>query len=193
MADYLDPILIEFPESLETERLLIRAPLWGDGVSMNEAIIESVEDLKPWMPFAQSIPTLDESERFTREARLNFLKRKQLHMQIFNKDTGSFIGCSGMHHLNWELRNFEIGYWIRSSCAGKGYITEAVNGITDFAIRELEANRIEIRCSARNTKSSAVAERTGYTLEGIIRREQLGLDGEIHDSKLFAKVRGVEF
>lgn len=193
MANPMDPILIEFPESFETERLHIRAPLWGDGVSMNMAIGESLEELKPWMPFAQTFPTLDESEKFTREARLDFLKRNQLHMRIFNKATGSFIGCSGLHRINWELRNFEIGYWIRSSCAGNGYMTEAVNGITDFAIRELEANRIEIRCSARNIKSAAVAERAGYTLEGILRRERLGLDGEMHDSKLFAKVKGVEF
>jgi ribosomal-protein-serine acetyltransferase len=193
MAAGFDPILLDFPESFETERLLIRAPLWGEGAVMNEAIVESQEQLKPWMPFAQTLPTVEESEKFTREARLAFLNRTELHMRIFDKLTGEFIGCSGMHQLDWDLRNFEIGYWIRSSCAGKGYMTEAVNGITDFAIRELAANRIEIRCSARNLKSAAVAERAGYTLDGILRGNRRGLDGEIHDSKVYAKVRGAEF
>ncbi|OMD56516.1 GNAT family N-acetyltransferase [Paenibacillus odorifer] len=193
MADSKDPILLDFPESFETERLLIRAPLWGDGVSMNEAIRESIDDLRPWMAFAQVIPTLEESEKVTREGRLEFLKRDKLHMRIFRRDTEGFIGCISLHHLNWELRNFEIGYWIRSACAGKGYMTEAVNGITNFAIRELGANRLEIFCSARNTKSAAVAERAGFTLEGILRSASLGYDGERHDSKVFAKVRGIEF
>lgn len=193
MANLIDPVMIDFPESFETERLLIRAPLWGDGVSMNEAILESLEELKPWMPFARSTPSLEESERFTRESRLSFLKRTQLYLRIFNKSTGAFIGNSGLHRINWELRNFEIGYWMRSSCVGNGYITEAVNGITDFAIRELEANRLEIRCSARNTKSAAVAERAGFTLEGILRRESREGDGELHDTKIYAKVRGMEF
>lgn len=193
MANPIDPIMLEFPESLETERLLIRAPLWGDGVSMNEAIAESLSGLKPWMPFAQALPTLEESEKFTRESRIGFLKRTNLHLRIFNRNTGSFIGCSGLHRINWELRNFEIGYWIRSTCAGNGYITEAVNGITDFAVRELEANRLEIRCSARNTKSAAVAERAGFTLDGILRRDSRGEDGELHDTKVYAKVRGMEF
>ncbi|MEK5395266.1 hypothetical protein [Paenibacillus sp. FSL K6-2859] len=40
MNNPVDPILIEFSESFETERLLIRAPLWGDGASMNVAIAE---------------------------------------------------------------------------------------------------------------------------------------------------------
>lgn len=193
MTNSLDPILIDFPESFETKRLLIRAPLWGDGVSMNEAVRESINELRPWMAFAHTIPTLEESEKVTREGRLEFLKRFKLHMRIFRKETEQFVGCISLHHINWELRNFEIGYWIRSSCIGKGYMTEAVKGITDFAIKELEANRLEIRCSTRNTKSAAVAERAGFTLEGILRRDCLGQGGEIHDSKLFAKVRGVEF
>lgn len=74
MADSKDQILLDFPESFETERLLIRAPLWGDGVSMNEAIRESIDELRPWMAFAQVIPTLEESEKVTREGRLEFLK-----------------------------------------------------------------------------------------------------------------------
>ncbi|WP_341143931.1 MULTISPECIES: GNAT family protein [Paenibacillus] len=62
-----------------------------------------------------------------------------------------------------------------------------------FAIRELGANRLEIFCSARNTKSAAVAERAAFTLEGILRSASLGYDGERHDNKVFAKVRGIEF
>lgn len=193
MANPIDPIMISFPESFETERLYIRAPLWGDGAVMNEAIGESLAELKPWMPFAQDMPSVEESEKFTREARLDYLKRSVLHMRIYDKVTGSFIGCSGLHNIDWDIRNFEIGYWIRSTCAGKGYMTEAVNGITEFAIHTLNANRIEIRCSARNAKSAAVAERAGYTLDGILRCNRRGQDGELHDSKVYAKVRGAEF
>ena len=188
-----DPILYSFPESFETERLIIRAARWGEGASLNEAIAESLEELRPWMPFARIMPTLEESEVFTRQARLDFLKRTNLHMRIFEKNTEKFIGCSGLHQIDWETRNFEIGYWIRSSCSGYGYMTEAVNGLTDFAIHTLAANRIEIRCSARNINSAAVAERAGYTLDGILRSNRRGEDGELHDTKVYAKVRGAEF
>ncbi|WP_019912905.1 GNAT family N-acetyltransferase [Paenibacillus sp. HW567] len=192
-SESIIPLMLDFPESFETERLLVRAPLWGDGAAVNEAIGESLEELKPWMPFAQSMPSLTDSEQFVRESRLNFLKRTQLNMLIFHKTDGKFIGCSGLHHVDWDARCFETGYWIRTSCAGKGYITEAVNGVVEFAIRELEANRIEIRCSGRNAKSAAVAERAGFTLDGILRLSTRGMDGELHDSKVYAKVRGIEF
>lgn len=188
-----DPILLSFPESFETERLLIRAPLWGDGQMMNEAITESIYELQPWVRFAKALPTLEESELAARKACANFLQRSDLPFRIFNKHTGEFIGCSGLHRIDWDARVFEIGYWIRSSCAGNGYMTETVRGLTDFTIRELDANRIEIRCSSRNAKSSAVAARAGYTLEGILRGNARGTDGELFDSMVYAKVRGAEF
>ncbi|WP_058303279.1 GNAT family N-acetyltransferase [Gorillibacterium timonense] len=186
-------ILLEFPESFESERLLIRAPLYGDGKAVNEAIHESVEELKPWMPWALSLPSVDNTETNLREARLRFLERKDLRLQLIRKDTGQFIGGSGLHRINWEARKFEIGYWVRTSCAKQGYISEAVNAITEFAIRELEANRIEIRCDSLNAASAGVARRCGFTLDGILRKETLDTSGELRDTMVFAKVRGTEF
>jgi RimJ/RimL family protein N-acetyltransferase len=72
-------------------------------------------------------------------------------------------------------------------------MTEAVHAITSYAIHELEANRIEIRCDRNNVRSAAVAERAGFTLEGILRNETTGLDGQLRDTMVFAKIRGVEF
>ncbi|WP_379155124.1 GNAT family N-acetyltransferase [Paenibacillus sp. sgz5001063] len=187
------PILLDFPEFFETERLRVSAPQWGDGTAVNEAIRESLEELKPWMPFAQTQPSLADSETFVRDSRLKFLNRSQLNMLIFDKTGGGFLGCTGLHHIDWDARCFEIGYWIRTSSAGHGYITEAVNGVTAFAIRELEANRIEIRCSRLNTRSAAVAERAGYSLDGILRLSTRATNGELHDSMVYAKVRGTEF
>ncbi|CAM4505003.1 GNAT family N-acetyltransferase [Paenibacillus typhae] len=193
MSEPVIPILLDIPESIETERLLIRAAQWGDGAEMNAAIMESLNELQPWMIFAQKPQPPEESEIFVREARINYLKRTNMHMGIYNKTDGTFVGCSGLHHIDWGIRSFELGYWIRTSCSGKGYMTEAVNAITNFAIQELEANRIEIRCSGRNAKSAAVAERAGYKLDGVLRLSMRGFDGELHDSKVYAKVRGSEF
>lgn len=193
MSKSLIPILLDIPESFETERLLIRAAQPGDGAEMNAAIGESLNELQPWLPFAQSMPAVEETERYVRESRVDYLKRSMLNFQMYSKAGGSFIGNIGLHHINWETRCFETGYWIRSSQAGKGYMSEAVHGITVFAINELGANRIEIRCSARNKRSAAVAERAGFTLEGILRASTRESDGELHDSKVYAKVRGMEF
>lgn len=188
-----NPILLSFPESFETDRLLIRAPLWGDGEAVNEAVKESIEELRHWMPWAQQIPSLEESELNIRQARLKFLDRTDLRLMLMNKVTGELVGCSGLHRIDWEAGRFEIGYWVRTSCAGQGYITEAVNGITEFAIRQLNANRIEIRCDSLNSRSSKVAERAGFTLEAVLRSEARDVKGALRDTMIYAKVRGEEF
>lgn len=188
----IPPIMLDFPERFDTERLTIRAPQWGDGVYVNQAIIESVAELRPWLPFAKTIPTLEESEVNTRKHRLNFLSRTDMILYITDKHTGHFIGSSGLHQIDWDARTFEIGYWLRTACTGKGYMTEAVEGITQFAIRHLQANRLEIRCDARNTNSAQVAKRTGFTLEGILRNNKM-YEGEWVNTMIFAKVRGIEF
>jgi len=188
-----DPIMLPVPESFESERLLIRAPLWGDGAAVNEAVRESIEELRPWMPWAQNIPAIEETEKNMRRSRIEFLERADLRLHLIHKETGQLIGCSGLHRIDWKSRKFEIGYWVRTSCSKQGYITEAVDAITNFAIQELEANRIEIRCDSRNIRSARVAERLGFALDGILRKDTCETDGSLSDTMVFSKVRGVEF
>lgn len=194
MSDHPEgQVLLDFPEQFESERLIIRAPLWGDGASNNEAIKESIEELRPWMPWASKIPSVEESEINIRMSRLEFLERKDLRLLLTLKDGGTIIGSSGLHRIGWKARKFEIGYWIRTSYAKQGFMTEAVNAIADFAITQLKANRIEIRCDERNKRSAHVAQRCGFTLEGILRSEVCGVDGQLTNTMVFSKIRGIEF
>lgn len=186
-------IMLSIPESFESERLLIRPPHWGDGLAVNEAVKESIEQLRPWMPWANKVPTVEESEASIRRSRLEFLERTDLRLLIFLKETGELIGSSGLHRIDWQSRKFEIGYWVRTSCSKQGYITEAVNAITKYAIQELQANRIEIRCDSRNVQSARIAERSGFTLEGTLRNDKYDVTGTLRHTMIFAKVRGVEY
>ena len=100
------------------------------------------------------------------------------------------VGSSGLHRINWAVPKVEIGYWVRTPYAGQGYITEAVAALTDFAFTTLAAHRVEIRCDARNERSAAVARRSGFTLEGILRCEdRCPLTNELRDTMVFAKVK----
>ncbi|ARU60108.1 GNAT family N-acetyltransferase [Tumebacillus avium] len=184
---------IYVPEKFETNRLLIRAPKDADAQPLFDAICESYEHLKPWMPWAQQKPILAETQANIRKARQQFFDREDLRLHLFDKATGELVGCSGLHRLDWKLRKFEIGYWIRASRAGQGLMTEAVAGITEFAVKKLDANRIEIRTHPENVRSIKIAERLGFTLEGVLRKDRFDMQGVLRDTMVFAKVRGVEF
>ncbi|PEA54172.1 GNAT family N-acetyltransferase [Bacillus pseudomycoides] len=186
----MNPLLLNFPSEFYTERLLIRMPRPGDGKEVYNAINESIEELKPWMPFAQKEQTEQEVEVNIRDSHVKFLAREDLRLLVFLKDTGEFVASSGLHRINWDIPKFEIGYWIHSRFSGKGYMTEAVTGIVDFAFHKLQANRIEIRCDSRNVKSRAIPERLGFKLEGILENNSVSIDGtELRDTCIYATKR----
>jgi hypothetical protein len=89
------PILMDFPESFETERPLIRSPLPGDGPELHAAVRESIEELAPWMPWPKEHRTVDDSEASARRARVAFLQRSELRMHLYLKGTDTLVGSSG--------------------------------------------------------------------------------------------------
>ncbi len=183
-----NPILLDFPDHFETERLIIRAPRPGDGPTVNEAILESLDNLRPWMPWAQREPSVQDTEAHLRRAAAKFQARKDLGLLLYRKSDGLFVGGSGLHRIDWSVPRFSIGYWVRSSLEGQGYITEAVKGITAFAFEVLGAARVEIHCDARNTRSIAVAERAAYTLEAHLHDYTRDVTGELSDELIYARL-----
>jgi RimJ/RimL family protein N-acetyltransferase len=183
------PILLDFPDSFETERLIIRAPRAGDGKAINEAVRESLEHLKPWMPWAQTIPEVEETEERVRNGVVRWIMREDLWMLLYRKSDGLYVGASGLHRMDWSVPAFETGYWIRKSLEGKGYIGEAVAGITDFAFKVIGAERMEIRCDTLNIRSANVARRAKYTLEGTLRHDSWATNGTLRDTHIFGMTR----
>jgi RimJ/RimL family protein N-acetyltransferase len=189
----MDPVLLDFPDSFDTARLTIRAPRRGDGAQVADAVCESIAALRPWMPWAKELPTHEESEARIRRAIAAWQTREDLPLHIYLKNSDTFVGGSGLHRFDWDVRRFEIGYWVRTRFAGKGYITEAVDGITQFAFQHLKAKRVEIRCDAENARSAAVAKRCGFLLEGTLRNDDLAVDGSLRDTLIFSKISPTEF
>jgi len=186
----MEKILREFPHSFETERLTIRAPRPGDGAEMHTAIVESVDRLRPWFPWALPDYTVAEVEANVRQAQVKFLAREDLRLHLYLKGTHTLVGSSGLHRIDWSVPKFEIGYWVRTGYEGHGYITEAVRGITDFAFHQLGARRVEIHCNASNQRSAAVAKRCGYTQEAHLHNyKRHHLSKQLHDELIFALVR----
>lgn len=187
MAGHADPILLNFPDELTTERLLIRPPRPGDGPAINAAIVESLAELQPWMLWAQPPPSVADTETLCRRKAADWVRREDFMLTLWRQSDGFFVGASGLHRVNWSVPRMEIGYWCRSSLSGQGYITEAVHAITRFAFEQMGAQRLEIRCDVDNARSAAVARRAGYTLEARRRNAARGTDGTLRDMLVFVR------
>ena len=192
----MDPLLIEMPERIETERLVLRVPRRGDGAVVNAAVCASHAELAPWLPWASAPPSLDESEAHCRRQQARYILREDLGLLMFERQPaggeGTLLGGVGLHRIDWALRRFEIGYWRRTGCSGRGVVTEAVIAVSRMAFDALGARRVEIRTDDNNVRSWKVAERAGFTLEALLRFDTLTPSGEPRSTRVYARVRGAE-
>jgi RimJ/RimL family protein N-acetyltransferase len=192
----MEPILIDVPERIDTERLVLRVPRPGDGQRVNDAIVASHAELAPWMPWAGTLPSVDESEAHCRRQQARFILREDFVFFMFARgsggEDGELVGATGLHRIDWALRKFEIGYWRRTACAGRGYVTEAVHALSRLAFDSLAARRVEIRMDDNNSSSWKVAERAGFTLEALLRFDSATPSGEPRSTRIYARVRGAE-
>jgi RimJ/RimL family protein N-acetyltransferase len=192
----MDPLLIDVPERMETARLVLRAPRAGDGGALNEAVRASSDELAPWMPWAGTLPSVDESEAHCRRQRARFILREDLVFLLFVRDAaggeGELVGAMGLHRIDWTLRKFEIGYWRRTGCQGRGLLTEAVQALARMAFDVLDARRVEIRMDDRNERCWKLAVRAGFTLAALLRFDSVPPAGEPRSTRVYARVRGAE-
>jgi RimJ/RimL family protein N-acetyltransferase len=185
----LTPSQPELPETIETERLILRSPMPGDGRAANEAILETWDELHRSMPWAREPPTVEQTEERIRELRAKRVARTALPMTMWLRDGGTFLGSADLHHLDWSVAKCELGYWVRRAFQGQGYVTEAVRTLTRFAFEVLQTERVEIQCSHRNVRSQKVAERCGFVLEGRLRNQTREPTGELRDTLIYALTR----
>jgi RimJ/RimL family protein N-acetyltransferase len=184
----LQALLLDIPEALETRRLWLRATRPGGGVAINAAVLESLGELRPWMPWAREAPSVEESEKHCAEMQAKWLAREVLDFCFVRKSDGMLAGKGGLHTIDWTVPKLEIGYWVRSSCAGQGFATEAALALVALARDRLGARRLEITSDARNAASRRVAEKSGFALEGIRRQSRRDADGTLADSCMYARL-----
>lgn len=176
---------MRLPEEIVTPRLLLRRPRAGDGPMINEAVHESFAELSPWMLWARQLPTVEQSEAFARDGAVRYNNGSSAELLMLHRETGRFIGATGMPRIDWNLPGFEIGYWCRTKETGKGYVTESTWWLSK-ALFELGARRVEIRMDDLNRRSWRVAERLGFTFQSLQKGDLIGNDGSMRDTRIYA-------
>ena len=180
--------LVPLFDELHGERVIVRPYRVQDAQALQEAVAESREHIRPWLPFADEHQRVEESQNWIISEQAKWLLREDMVLSVWERETGRFLGGTGMHPHNWETRYFEIGYWLRASATGHGYMTEAARLLTDYLFDALSATRVEIRCDERNSASAAIARRLGYVQEGRLRHDMLASDGTLRNTLIFSLI-----
>ena len=170
------------------ERVMIRPYRESDAPTLHAATLESREYLRPWVLFSGDQETVEETRDWIVRMQAGWLLRERFYNGIWRMTDNHFLGSISLHVRHWDIGYFMIGYWLRPSATGQGYMTEAVRLLTEFAFAGLKANRVEILCSVDNAASAAVARRAGYVLEGTRRNDYQLPSGELSSSFVFSLI-----
>lgn len=170
---------------ITTARLIIRSPVIEDAPAINAAIHASLGSLRPWMPWAKSPPTLADTKANLAGAIAKTDKDEKYRLLLFTP-SGTLVGSSGLHAVDWRVPRGEIGYWIDARHAGLGYAREATAAITAFARSTMGLRRVQIIVSDRNQRSWRIPEALGYALEGIMRDYRINPDGQRDHERIYA-------
>lgn len=174
---------------IHTPRLVLRCWQPADAPLLADAVTESLDHLRPWMPWAHAEPEpLEARVQRLRAFRAQFDTDQDYIYAIFTPDEREVVGATGLHPRAGE-GTLEIGYWVSVRHVGQGYATEAAAALTRVAFEINGVERMEIRCAPANQASAAVPRKLGYTHEATLRANVREPDGSMRDTVLWSLLR----
>ena len=152
------------------------------------AVERSYDELHQWMPWAAVRPTAESIGSFLAVAGVEAASDVEMGFGLFAAD-GELVGGFGLHGRRGP-GILEIGYWVRSDRAGRGYATAAAGALTEAAFAHFpEVDRVEIRCDPANRASAAIAVKLGYRLDGVVPADIL-TPAQTGSQLVWARTRG---
>jgi RimJ/RimL family protein N-acetyltransferase len=166
------------PAPLRIDGLCIRVYRSGDGVSLFETLSKERDSLLPWMVWVKTDhQTLDDSVYYVERQRRAMAKPecRDFHLGIWEEERGRLVAATGLHRIDADTRQAEVGYWVAGSFQRRGVCTRAVGALISSALTPAGRGgwglrRITVETAAENTASAGVCNKLGLRLE---KRERL--------------------
>jgi RimJ/RimL family protein N-acetyltransferase len=155
------------PEIIDAGPIVLSRNTVEDAELVADAIRESLDHLRPWMPWAieENATVEHQAARLAGVAAGWDAGTEFGYVARFQGDS-SFVGMIGMHRRIGP-RGIEIGYWAHARHAGRGYMSAAATAITEAAADLPDIDRVEIHTDEANVRSAAIPRKLGFRLDRV--------------------------
>jgi len=171
---------------LTSQRLLLRPVQASDAPALFAYRSDAeTNQYQGWIP-----QTLDETTDFIRNRVSPTINQPDTWFQlvIVEQSSNRIIGDVGIHFMDEESRQVEIGCTLRKDCHGNGYATEALKVIITYLFEELTKHRVVTSIDPQNLASIALVERLGFRKEAHF-RESICINGQWVDDLVYAVLK----
>jgi RimJ/RimL family protein N-acetyltransferase len=173
-------------EMMMTQRLKLRRPRPEDAPPIFERYHQDTEVSRylQWRPAS----VIDQTDTFLKRCQAAWESGEAFPLVITSKGDDRPIG---MIELRSRGHSVAIGYVLARAYWNRGYMTEAVRTVVDWALNQPTVYRVWAVCDLENTASARVLEKAGFQREGILRRWSLhpNLSSEPRDCFCYAIVK----
>ena len=177
-----DVAVRRFPTlTVATPRLHVRPLEASDAEGVTEVFAD--KQTQRWLPFPQEFGAIDGLAWCTETAAERRDSGAGDHYGIVRREDDRLVGCLWTKRTDWVGRVTEVSYAIASDVRGFGLAAEAVDALAIALILEHGFQRVELRVAPGNTASRRVAEKAGFTYEGLLRNA-----GHVHGGRVDLEV-----
>ncbi|MFN2589369.1 MAG: GNAT family N-acetyltransferase [Actinomycetota bacterium] len=167
---------VQIRETTETEAVVFHQLLVS-----NREFLQPYEPIRPDWFFTVS-GVRGELQRATADREADALYA----FGIWERATGTLVGRIALANVvRGAWQNATLGYFVGEQWGRRGYATEAVRQVLDFAFGPGRLHRVQAAVMPRNTASIRVLEKNGFRYEGLARR-YLQIAGVWEDHRIFA-------
>jgi RimJ/RimL family protein N-acetyltransferase len=154
--------MARLPERIVDGDLLLRRWRVEDAALQERVVTESLEHLRPWMPWIAHEPQPIEQRRDTLAAwEREWEAGGDAYLALFHRD--EIAGSAGLHRRRGP-GVLEIGYWLHPAFTGRGIMTAAVRLLTGAALSVDGIDRVDICHDVANARSGAIPARLGFVM-----------------------------
>ena len=150
------------------ERTLLRPILEVDVPALYTAVEENRAHLRRFLPWLDTTRSAADMAAF--RARVTHQEHEGSGLARLIERDHAVRGVIAFNHIDQLNHHAELGYWIDRRLEGRGVCRRACSLLIHYAFHDLQLNRVTIAAAVDNRRSRALAERLGFTLEGV-RRE----------------------
>jgi RimJ/RimL family protein N-acetyltransferase len=161
-------LTISEPDSLSDDAVTLRP--WHKDFA--PALAERIND-RAVAEFMDAVPqpySLADAHEFIERCRRGWLTGDSTNFAIFVEGIEGATGGLGVHWNEREHGVAEVGYWVAADARGRGVATAATRLAARWACEAAQdLERLQLRADEQNVASNRVAEKAGFTREGVIR------------------------